>query len=284
MDYENSIVYLNGRYLERHRAAISPDDRGFLLGDGVYEVIRASGGRLFEGESHFERLERSLSETSIRGVDTAVLEEAAVKLIRENGLSRGQALIYMQITRGAAPRTHAFPVPGVSPTVYAFAVPFEPQAEAKEKGIGIILTADNRWDRCDIKSVSLIANVLAKQKAEESGAGEAVFTREGVVTEGTASNFAAVFSGTLLTHPEGSRILSSITRKVVIRLCGEIGIPFELRAIGTGELDYAEEMMVMSTTKDVMPVVSFDGKTVSGGKPGPVTRKLQEAFDRQLRE
>ena len=188
------------------------------------------------------------------------------------------ALIYIQITRGVAPRTHAFPSTPVSPTIYAKAWPQDPPREQIEKGIGTILVPDARWDRCNIKTVFLLPNVLARQKAEESGAGEALFVRDGMITEGSASNFAAVFGGTLVTHPDGGHILSGITKKAILELCPSLGITVEERPVMKGELTYAEETMVMSTTREIMPVTSIDGKNIGKGIPGPVTRQIQNAF------
>ncbi len=272
------IVYLNGNYLAKSRAAISPDDRGFLFADGAYEVIRYYRGIPFELDSHLRRMERSLGELAITGVNINGLGDIALQLIEKNDFSREDTLVYIQITRGAAPRRHAFPAPDIPPTVYADAAVIDPPYEKQEKGIRIILVPDNRWSRCDIKSVALLPNILAKQQAKSRGAGEAVFVRDGVVLEGAVSNFAAVFDGKLVTHPECNYLLSGVTRKVVLNLCKELGIPAEERPLAENELASADEMMVLSTTKEITPVVGYNDTVVADGAPGPVTLGLQKAF------
>ena len=212
MEQGKQIVWLNGSYMDRGEASISPEDRGFLFADGVYEVVISYGGRIFRIEDHVARLRRSLGGISIKGVDAAILADIAPELVARNDLSDGDAIVYMQVTRGAAPRLHAFPAEGTPPTVYAFARRFRLPVDMIRDGTGIITVPDIRWTRCDIKSVSLLPNVLAKQKAEEEGAGEAVFVRDGALTEGTASNFAAVFGGSLVTHQDCGFILGGITK------------------------------------------------------------------------
>ncbi|MCK4539362.1 MAG: D-amino-acid transaminase [Candidatus Krumholzibacteria bacterium] len=274
----NEIVFLNGSYIKKEEAAISPDDRGFLFADGVYEVVRVYNGNLFQIEDHVERLAASLEGLKIGGIDPNSLVNISGRLVFENRLQGKDALIYIQITRGVAPRTHAFPSTPVSPTIYAKVWPQDPPREQIKKGIKTILVPDARWDRCNIKTVFLLPNVLARQKAEEVGAGEALFVRDGMITEGSASNFAAVFGGTLVTHPDGGHILSGITKKAVIAHCRETGMDVEERPVMKGELTYAEEAMVMSTTREIMPVTSIDGESIGTGAPGPVTRRIQKAF------
>lgn len=272
------IVYFNGEFVPRAAVSISPDDRGFLLGDGVYEVIRSYNGRLFALKAHLKRLEYSLQQTRIErpaGVDFGGVAE---ELIRVNGLQDADALVYLQVTRGVAPRKHAFP-PDTPPTVYAFAAPFEPPREKWRSGVKVILVPDIRWLRCDVKSISLLPNVLANQQAKENDAYEAVFVRNGVVTEGSHTNFCAVFDGRLFTHPKSPYILPGITRDVVLDLCRNLNIPVEEYPILEKELPDADELIVTGTTTEIMPVVQVNGWTVGDGQPGPVTRKLQRAFD-----
>lgn len=278
MEQGKQIVWLSSAYMDREEASISPEDRGFLFADGVYEVVISYGGRIFRIEDHVARLRRSLGGIAIRGVDAAILADIAPELVARNDLSEVDAIIYMQVTRGAAPRLHAFPAEGTPPTVYAFARRFRLPIGMIRDGTRIITVPDIRWTRCDIKSVSLLPNVLAKQKAEEEGAGEAVFVRDGALTEGTASNFAAVFGGTLVTHHDCGFILSGITKKVVFEICGDLGIPVEQRPVKTGELVYADEAMILSTTKEIVPVVKIDDRVVGDGRPGPVTLRLQKEF------
>jgi D-alanine transaminase len=211
------------------------------------------------------------------------LGEVFPELLDRNGLSGSEALIYLQITRGAAPRTHRFPAGGAAPTVYAHAVRFDPPVEERDSGIPVILVPDTRWSRCDIKSIALLPNILARQMAEEAGAEEAVFVRDGVVTEGTASSICAVFSGTVITHPESNLVLPGITKKVVFDICSRTGIPAAERRFREEELSRASEMMLLSTTRDIMPIVSVDGMKVGDGSPGPLTRKIQAAFSEVIR-
>ncbi|MBN1164677.1 MAG: aminotransferase class IV [Candidatus Krumholzibacteriota bacterium] len=273
-----SIVYLNGRYIPENQAAISIHDRGFLFADGVYEVIRCYQGRLFEEENHFLRLRRNLDQLRIEQQGTGRLAEACARLLQENDLSRAESTIYLQITRGAAPRTHFFPGNDIPPTIFARASRFEPPRREQKLGVGIVLVADNRWGRCDIKSIALLPNVLARETARERGAEEAVFVREGILTEGSCSNFCAVFTGGVVTHPENHRILPGITRRVVVNLCRQLKIPIQERGVSRNELPEAEELFLLSTTKEIMPVVRVDGETAGGGRPGPVTQALQRAF------
>lgn len=272
------IVYFNGRLVPKEDVRISPDDRGFLLADGAYEVILSYDGRLFKAEEHLKRLERSLRELRIERADVGSLKDAAERLIQVNDLENGDASLYIQITRGAAVRTHAFPGSETAPTVYAAASPFKRPREKCEHGIKVILVPDIRWTRCDIKSVALLPNVLVSQQAKEAGAAEAIFVRDGAVTEGAHTNFCAVFDGQLITYPKSHYILGGITREIVLGLCGELGIPFEEFPILESQLREADELMIVGTTTEIMPVVQVDGWQVGDGKPGPVTRRLQQAF------
>jgi len=283
MSSGNEIIFLNGSFLQREEAAVSALDRGFLFADGVYEVLRSYRGSLFEQGAHIKRLRRSLREIRI-GQDAADgIEEIIPGLLERNGLAGAEALVYIQITRGAAPRTHQFPVPETTPTVYAHAVPFDPPFEQRDRGIPVILVPDTRWKRCDIKSIALLPNILARQMAEDAGAGESIFIRDGMVTEGSSSTFCAVFSGTVVTHPESNVVLSGITKRVVFDLCARTGIPVAERPFREDELTRAAEMMLLSTTREVMPVVSVDGMEVGNGTPGQLTRKIQAAFSEVIR-
>ncbi|MBN2184238.1 MAG: aminotransferase class IV [Candidatus Krumholzibacteriota bacterium] len=275
MDYKKEIVFLNGQYIGREKAWISPDDRGFVFSDGVYEVLSSYNGKVFEAWRHIQRLDGSLSGLNISGFDPADILEISERLIDANNLASLDSIIYIQVTRGAAPRSHAVDQAVMTPTVYACVKRFLRPLRKQKEGVGVILLDDERWARCNIKSVSLLPNILAKQKAADSGHEEAVLVRDGVITEGSASSFAAVFSGTLTTHPESNRILGSITRSVVIDLCKSAGIEVEERPIKKEELAYAEEMMIMSTTKEILPVTAYDSVIVSDGRPGKVTMRLQ---------
>ncbi|MBN1219061.1 MAG: D-amino acid aminotransferase [Anaerolineae bacterium] len=272
------IVYFNGQFIPKENVGISPDDRGFLFADGVYEVIRVYHGQLFQADRHWQRLARSLGELRMDGLDLEIFGQIAGRLLDENHLDNSDALIYIQITRGAAPRQHAFPGQETPVTIYAAASPFTPSPEKMERGVKIILMPDIRWARCDIKTVALLPNVLAYQQARDGGAEEAVFVRDGAITEGTHSNFAAVFAGQLVTYPQSHYILAGITRAVVLDLCRELNIPANEFPIFEKDLPHADEMMLLSTASEITPVAQVDHWQVGNGKPGPITQKLQQAF------
>ena len=273
------IVYLNGDYLPKAEARISPDDRGFLLADGVYEVARSYNGSLFAWDRHLRRLTRSLKELRIPHprVD---FEAICHTLLKRNNLDAGDAIVYLQITRGVAPRVHAFPKGDVQPTVYGFAGTVNIDPAQWNTGVRVITAPDLRWARCDIKSVSLLANVLAQQRAQEAGAEEAILIRDGVVTEGAHTSVCAIFDGVLHTHPDSPHILPGITREIVLELCAELGIPVRMFPILEYRLRNVDELMILGTGSEVMPVVQVDGWNVGNGTPGPVTRRLQEAYQK----
>ena len=272
------IAYFNGQYVSKENVKISPDDRGFLFADGVYEVIRSYGGRLFKIDDHLSRLSHSLGELRMAPVSLSHLKTVADQLLHRNNLENEDATLYIQITRGVAPRKHPFPDPETSPTVYVSASVLQPSPAEWETGIAVILVPDLRWGRCDIKSVGLLPNVMASQEAKEKGASEAVFVRDGVITEGSHTSFCAVFDGALVTHPANHHILSGITRSVVLDLCVALGISVRESPILERTLKGASELMVLGTTSEVVPVVRVDDWVVGDGKPGPITSKLKEAF------
>lgn len=272
------LSYFNGKYLPKEEIAVSPDDRGFIFADGLYEVMRSYKGRLFQAQAHIDRLAYGAREIRFNATDFNYLIGVAEELIRRNDLNKGDALVYIQVTRGVAPRLHQFPPPETPLTVYATAKPFEPKSREQEKGVSVIFVPDLRWARTDIKSIGLLPNVLAKQQAVESGAAEAVFIRDGSVTEGTRSNVFAVIEGTVITRPRTNYILSGITRKVVLELCTSLDIPFQERALFEAEARGADELFLAGTTVEITPIVRIDGNMVGSGKPGPVTKRLQEAF------
>jgi len=272
------IAYFNGQYVSKENIKISPDDRGFLFADGVYEVIRSYGGRLFRIDDHLSRLSHSLGELRMAPVSLSHLKTVADQLLHRNNLENEDATLYIQITRGVAPRKHPFPDPETSPTVYVSASVLQPSPAEWETGIAVILVPDLRWGRCDIKSVGLLPNVLASQQAKEQGASEAVFVRDGVITEGSHTSFCAVFDGALVTHPANHHILAGITRSVVLDLCVTLGISVRESPILERTLKGASELMVLGTTSEVVPVVRVDDWAVGDGKPGPITSKLKQAF------
>ncbi|TKJ41300.1 D-amino-acid transaminase [candidate division LCP-89 bacterium B3_LCP] len=272
------ISYLNGHYLPKGEIAISPDDRGFLFADGLYEVMRSYDGEIFQPQAHIERLSYGAEQLRFQQMEFSFLIEVAEELIGRNQLNRGDAIIYIQVTRGIAPRLHKFPPPGTSLTVYATIRPFQPKTDEMTEGINVIFVPDQRWARTDIKSIGLLPNVLAQQRAMENNAAEAVFIRDGAITEGTRSNFFAVIGGTVITRPRTNYILAGITRKMVIEICQKSSIPFQERSIFETEAHEAQELFIAGTTVEVTPVVQIEGKNVGNGKPGPITMKLQKAF------
>jgi D-alanine transaminase len=272
------IVFFNGQFRPKEAVHISPDDRGFLLADGAYEVIRVYGGQPFLMAEHLRRLRYSLDELRIALPPIEELPGTAQELIDHNNLVAEDGKIYIQVTRGVAPRKHAFPTEPTPPTYYVEASPFSPRPEKWDNGVTVILVPDIRWGRCDIKSLALLPNVLASQEAKERGAEEALFVREGVITEGAHTNVCAVLDGQLVTHPASHQILAGITRGLVLDLCGELGISCRQDPIPTTTLRAASEVMILGTTTEIMPVVQVDGWKVGDGRPGPITRRLQEAF------
>lgn len=278
-----STVYMNGEYLTKEEATVSPDDRGFLLADGVYEVTPAYGGEFFGMGGHLDRLERGLDELRI-DLDVEPLAEVHRRLLAENGLDGAPtAKVYLQVTRGAARRQHAFPERSPEPTVYAFATAWEaPGAAEWEEGWSAVTVPDRRWSRVDIKSIALLPNVLAQQAARDAGADESVFVHDGVAIEGAHANFWAVLDGTVVTHPVTNRILPGITRATVLRLARERGYGVRERPIQVEELPDAEEIFLTGTTTEVRPITELDGEIVADGSPGPVSRDLFVAYREEV--
>lgn len=300
------IVYLDGAFVPKAEARLSVDDRGFLFGDGVYEVARTVGGRFFALGAHLARLRRGAAALGLAlppGGDAAIV---AIwdELLRVNGLKDGEALAYLEVTRGAAPRAHAFPAAGTPATVYAYTQRLDPPDALRAVGAACVTYPDLRWGRCDLKTVNLLPNVLARQAAAAAGAFEAVLVRaagdtpagdgladegplvgdvprpadDGVVTEGSLSSVFAVVDGTLRTHPLGPRVLPGVTRAAVLEIAAELGVPVREATYTLGALRAAEEVMVANTTADVLPVVALDGRPVGDGRPGPVARAIGEAL------
>jgi len=272
------IVYLDGSIVPLGEARISPEDRAFLFADGVYEAILARRGRLLFWDEHERRLRGGLASLRI-GFDPAPLRGVADELLRRNDLLAGDALIYLQVTRGAAPRNHAFPQPPVPPTVYMTVKRWPGHPEGLlAGGAPALAVADTRWARCDIKSTALLPNVLAQQQAKESGAHEAIFVRDGIAIEGSHSNLFAVQGGTVVTYPACNFILDGVTRGCVLDLARELGLPVRLGALPLAELQAADEIFLTGTTTEVLPVTRVDGRTIGDGRPGALTRRLREAY------
>ncbi|MCS7460082.1 D-amino-acid transaminase [Paenibacillus doosanensis] len=264
-------------FLPKDELRISPDDRGYYFGDGIYEVFRVYNGMLFEPAGHYERLERSARDVRISlpySIDR--LDGLLRQLIELNKLSEG--IVYMQITRGAAERTHAFPKQA-EPILTAYCSELARPLQALEHGIAAVTADDIRWLRCDLKTLNLLPNVMAKQAALDQGAQDVIFHRSGTVTECSSSNIMIVKDGELRTHPANHLILHGITRAVVLRLAAELQLPAKEEAFTLDDLNNADEVFLSSTTMEITPIVSIDRKPVGSGAPGPVTRKLQRAFE-----
>ncbi|MEQ9813197.1 MAG: D-amino-acid transaminase [Azospirillaceae bacterium] len=272
-------AYVNGRYVPHDQAAVHVEDRGFQFADGVYEVITVQNGRLVDEEGHVRRLDRSLGELAIaRPMSGRAMALVMRTLIRRNGVTNG--IVYLQITRGVAPRDFKYPK-GVTPTLVMTTrhMDLDPRARI-EQGVAVITIPDIRWKRRDIKSVALLPQAMGKQKAAEAGAFEAwQVDDEGNVTEGCSSNaWIVTGEGRLVTRHASNSILNGITRQSLLRLAGEAGIAFEERPFSVEEAYNAREAFISSATTYVMPVTSIDGRTIGDGRPGALGRRLREAY------
>ena len=272
------MVFINNRFVPIEEAHISPFDRGFLFADGVYESIRTYNKKLFRYEDHLDRLKRSLKETRINFTEIASIENIVYELMIKNDIE-DEALAYLQITRGSAiPRTHSFPEEKISPTIFISVQNLNENTEAQTKGVKVILQEDVRWLRCDIKSTSLLPVVLANQIASEENATEAILVRDGMITEGTHTNFFAVKDDTVFTAPPSRLILEGITRKVVLELCNKFRIDHREEFINKDDLKSFNEFFITSTTKEITPVTLIDYWTINDGEPGKITKSLQSVF------
>ncbi|MCA1684692.1 MAG: aminotransferase class IV [Planctomycetia bacterium] len=274
-----SLACLDGELMPVDEAKVPVWDRGFSFGDAVYEMFRLYQGCCWLEDEHMARLRRSLAEMSYPSVDFEALTARIHRTISLSGVQEGT--LYLQITRGVAPRLHAFPDPPVSPTELILVRSYDdgPTAELREKGVGVISHPDLRWKRCDVKSTNLLANVLANEAAHRAGCYEAVMVGDdGLVTEATHSSVLWVRGGRVEGTPDGPGILPGTTRGLLTRLAAEIGLTFRESRVTLGEMVAAEEVMLLGTTIEVLPVVGVDGRAVSGGTPGPVARRLQRAF------
>lgn len=277
--YVADPVYLNGQFLPLAEAGVSPLDRGFLYGDGVYEVIPVYSRRPFRIDEHLKRLEATLAGIKL----TNPLALADWKLVVEKLVAAApweDQSIYLQVTRGADDkRDHAFPPASVAPTCFAFASPLvTPSAELRAQGVGAITVPDQRWARCDLKVISLLANILARQQAVESGCAEALLIRDGYLKEGAASNIFVVRNGTLLAPPKTQLMLPGITYDVVLELAEQHGVPLEVREITENELRSADEVWMTSSTKEILAITSLDGQPVGTGKPGPLGAAMWQHY------
>ncbi|MCP3142160.1 aminotransferase class IV [Pyxidicoccus xibeiensis] len=274
-------VYLNGEFLPLEQARISVEDRGFLFGDGVYEVTRALPSGLFAEAAHWHRLQRGIEELKLQtpeGFSRELVKNLSLELLEANGLTGRQATVYLQLTRGAAPRNHAFPPAGTPPTLYLSASPFQVPWTQRREGVSTMTLPDLRWARCDLKTVNLLPNILAKQQAREAGVFEALLVRDGVITEGASTSAFFVMDGALHTHPKGPHILPGVTQDIVISLAQGLGMTVHERPVRLDERDRFQEVFLAGTTTDVQPVIAVNGAKVGEGKPGPLTMALQRAL------
>jgi D-alanine transaminase len=271
------IVFLNNQFIPKDKASISINDRGFHFADGVYEVIKYYKSKPFRFNEHVKRLKRSLREIRIVDAEISNLENVCSGLIDMNQLNDCYAGIYIQVTRGSHPRNHSFPE-NIKPTVCIDSFRLSTRKEQLIDGIKVITRPDIRWLRCDIKSVSLLANVLMMQEAVESGAGECLLVRNGVITEGTRSNALGVKDEKIFTHPDSVYVLPGITKGAVKDICSENNIEFIEKSFTEDEVASLDELMVAGTGNEIMPVIQVNDVMIGDGCPGPVTRAIQKFF------
>ncbi len=270
-----TIAYLNGDFIPLDQAQISPLDRGFLFGDGVYEAIPVYEGNLFRLDQHLQRLEQSLAATRIPNpLSLQEWRKMLCELVKCNGA--GEQFVYFQVTRGVAPRTHHFPA---ETSASIFAMTNKRSARPLITPVAAITRQDNRWSRCDIKSISLIANAMLRQEAVELGATEAILIREGRVTEGAASNVFVVKNGVVMTPPKGPHLLAGVTRDLVIELLGKQGIRVLEETVSESMLSLADEVWITSSSLEITPVITLDGKVAGKGVPGTIWEEATGLFD-----
>lgn len=276
------LVYLNGDLTPLSEAKVSVLDRGFLFGDGIYEVVPAYLGKPFRMAQHLARLSRSLASIEIENPMSDAEWEALVRRLIDLRGPVDQS-VYLQITRGVAKRDHAFPTTRITPTVFAMSSPFQRLSAADwTKGVTATTAVDERWQNCDIKSVSLLGNVLARQSAVAQGANEAILFRDGFLTEGAAANIWVVRDGKLLAPPRSKLLLEGIRYGLLEELSADCGIELVFRPISRDEVETADEVLLTSALKEVVPVLKIDGKPVGAGTPGPVFALLRAAYDKAL--
>ena len=279
------LACLNGEIMPVEEAKVPVWDRGFLFGDSVYEVFRMYQGRCWLEVEHLARLKRSLGELDFAPHDLSRMMERAHETIRASGIQEGT--LYVQITRGVAPRSHPFPHPPVPPTEVIIVRPYDdgPTAKLRERGVPMISHPDLRWKRCDIKSTNLLANVLAIETARRAGAYEAVLIdAQGFVTEATHTSLLWVREGRLEGTPEGHEILPGMTRQLVLRLIGSLDISFKGAHVNLNELKAADELILVATTTEVVPVIELDGAPIGTGTPGPIALRLHRAYEAAVQD
>ena len=274
------VAYVNGRYLPHRRAAVHIEDRGYQFADGVYEVIAIQGGRLVDEKPHLDRLAKSLGAVSMEApMGDRALVHVMKEVVRRNRVSNG--ILYLQITRGVAPRNHAFPDFGTPSLVMTARATAGPAPDLISQGCHVITVPDIRWKRCDIKTIALLPNILAKQQAKDAGAFEALQVDEqGFITEGTAANaWIITADGVLVTRPADNAILDGITRRTVITLASRAQLQFEERPFSVDQAMSAAEAFLTGTTAFVMPIVTIDDRSIGDGRPGPFTKRLLADYE-----
>ncbi|MDF2038967.1 D-amino-acid transaminase [Cytobacillus oceanisediminis] len=274
-------VILNGDLIERSEAKVDIEDRGYQFGDGVYEVIRVYNGKMFTADEHLERLLESGRKIELDiPYSIGQLKQMLAEMIKRNNLELG--IVYMQFSRGTSPRNHAYPGADVAPVLTAYTRETSRPVESMRNGVKASLIEDIRWLRCDIKSLNLLGNIMAKQKAAQSGCYEAIQHRGDTVTEGSSSNIAIVKDGTLYTHPATNLILNGITRRKINEICRENGVALEESAFTKEDLLDADEVFMSSTSAEITPITEIEGKPIGNGSPGPITNKLQNLFEEAI--
>jgi D-alanine transaminase len=282
----NPTVFLNGQWQPLSEAKVSVLDRGFIFGDGIYEVVPAYSKRPFRIESHLNRLMRSLTAIRIRSpYDKEQWAALFHEVVTRN--AGDDQFVYIQVTRGVAKRDHAFPNPEVTPTVFAMSTAFhQPSQKIREEGVAVVTLPDERWLHCDIKSTALLGNVLARQSAADRGVMEGVMFRDGFLTEGSSSNVWMVKDGVLCAPIKNHLVLEGVRYGLFEELAAKLGIPLQIRRIRQAEVAGADELMISSATKEVLPVVKMDSRLVGhashAGKPGPIYKKLRQAYDEAI--
>lgn len=282
----NPTVYLNGEWLPLLEAKVSVLDRGFVFGDGIYEVVPSYARKPFRLESHLRRLQRSLAAIRIK----SPFDHDQWAALFQEVISRNQGddqFVYVQVTRGVAKRDHMFPSPEVTPTVFAMSNPFtRPSQQLREQGLSVVTLPDERWLHCDIKSVALLGNVLARQAAADRGADEAIMFRDGFLTEGAACNIWIVKDGILCAPLKNHLVLEGVRYGLMEEVAEKLGIPVQIRRIRHAEVTNADEIFITSATKEVLPVVRMDQRPVGhpshAGLPGPVYKRIRQAYDEAI--
>jgi len=273
----DTLCYLDGAYLPLNQAKVSVLDRGFLFGDGVYDVVPVYGRRLFRFDQHIERLDRSLGKVRMANPHSRDewLERCRVLI---DAYPAEDQTVYLQVTRGVALRNHAMP-PDIAPTVFMMASPMHrPATHAVREGVACVTADDFRWERGDIKSISLLGNVLARQVSADVGATETILFRDGLLTEASASNVWIVQSGAVFGVPKGGHVLEGIRYELIRELCAQEGIPFALQPISAAQVHGADELMLSSASKEVLAVTLLDGQPIGEGRPGPIFQRLYSAY------